>query len=93
MSLSNRMSASNEAEKRQLDETLTRSDRNYRLAKRVDVWKNMPGIGEGMENFDENIQRNLACNLDNEAAVLNRLSEAQTSDAFQGFTPKLSWVA
>ena len=88
MSLSQKMASANEAEKAQLDEALTRSDRNYRLAKRIDIWKSMPGIGEGMENFDEATQRNLACNLDNQAAVLNRLSETQTADAFQGFTPE-----
>ena len=88
MSLSQKMASSTEAEKKQLDEALTRSDRNYRLAKRIDIWKKMPGIGEGMDHFDEATQRNLACNLDNQAAVLNRLTETQTSDAFQGFTPE-----
>lgn len=88
MSLSQKMASSTEAEKQQLDEALTRNDRSYRLAKRIDIWKNMPGIGEGMENFDESTQRNLACNLDNQAAVLNRLTETQTADAFQGFTPE-----
>lgn len=88
MSLSQKMASSNEAERAQLDEALTRSDRNYRLAKRIDIWKSMPGIGEDMDKFDEATQRNLACNLDNQAAVLNRLSETQTADAFQGFTPE-----
>lgn len=88
MSLSTRMNAANDVEKQQLDEALTRSDRNYRLAKRIDIWKSMPGIGEDMDSFDESTQRNLACNLDNQAAVLNRLSETQTADAFQGFTPE-----
>lgn len=88
MSLSTRMNAANDVEKQQLDEALTRSDRNYRLAKRIDIWKSMPGIGEDMDTFDEATQRNLACNLDNQAAVLNRLSETQTADAFQGFTPE-----
>lgn len=88
MSLSTRMNAANDVEKQQLDEALTRSDRNYRLAKRIDIWKSMPGIGEDMDTFDESTQRNLACNLDNQAAVLNRLSETQTADAFQGFTPE-----
>ena len=88
MSLSTRMNAANDVEKQQLDEALTRSDRNYRLAKRIDIWKSMPGIGEDMDSFDEATQRNLACNLDNQAAVLNRLSETQTADAFQGFTPE-----
>jgi hypothetical protein len=83
MSLSTRMNAANDVEKQQLDEALTRSDRNYRLAKRIDIWKSMPGIGEDMDSFDEATQRNLACNLDNQAAVLNRLSETQTADAFQ----------
>jgi hypothetical protein len=82
------MNAANDVEKQQLDEALTRSDRNYRLAKRIDIWKSMPGIGEDMDTFDESTQRNLACNLDNQAAVLNRLSETQTADAFQGFTPE-----
>lgn len=88
MSLSTRMNAATDVEKQQLDEALTRSDRNYRLAKRIDIWKSMPGIGEDMDSFDESTQRNLACNLDNQAAVLNRLSETQTADAFQGFTPE-----
>lgn len=88
MSLSQRMNAADANEKKQLDEALTRSDRNYRLAKRIDIWKSMPGIGKDMDKFDEATQRNLACNLDNQAAVLNRLSETQTADAFQGFTPE-----
>lgn len=41
--------------------------------------------------MDESVARNLACNLDNQAAVMSKMTEAQLSTAFSGFTPKHHW--
>lgn len=38
--------------------------------------------------MDEATARNVACNLDNQAAFMTRLSETQMSQGFKGFTPE-----
>lgn len=64
------------------------NERSFRLKKRVDYWSQIPEIGAGFDNFDEATQYNLACNLDNQAGHMARLSENQVSTSFNGFTPE-----
>lgn len=64
------------------------NERSFRLKKRVDYWSQVPEIGAGFANFDESTQYNLACNLDNQAGHMARLSENQVSTSFNGFTPE-----
>lgn len=64
------------------------NERSFRLKKRVDYWSQIPEIGAGFANLDEATQYNLACNLDNQAGHMSRLSENQVSTSFNGFTPE-----
>lgn len=69
-------------------ENLYKSERAYRLDKRVDTWASIPEIGAGLKNLDETTARNVACNLDNQAAHMSRMTETQMSQGFKGFTPE-----
>lgn len=69
-------------------ENLYKSERAYRLDRRVDAWAKIPEIGDGLKSMDEAVARNVACNLDNQAAFMTRLDETQMSQGFKGFTPE-----
>lgn len=69
-------------------EKLYKSERAYRLDRRVDAWSKVPELGQGLKSMDESTARNLACNLDNQAAHMSRLTEMQMSQGFHNFTPE-----
>lgn len=83
MALTNQMNGGNDNKK-----IFKENERSFRLKKRVDYWSQIPEIGAGFANFDEATQYNLACNLDNQAGHMARLSENQVSTSFNGFTPE-----
>lgn len=83
MALTNQMNGGNDNKK-----IFKENERSFRLKKRVDYWSQIPEIGAGFDNFDEATQYNLACNLDNQAGHMARLSENQVSTSFNGFTPE-----
>lgn len=83
MALTNQMNGGNDNKK-----VFHENERSFRLKKRVDYWSQVPEIGAGFANFDEATQYNLACNLDNQAGHMARLSENQVSTSFNGFTPE-----
>lgn len=83
MALTNQMNGGNDNKK-----VFHENERSFRLKKRVDYWSQIPEIGAGFSNFDEATQYNLACNLDNQAGHMARLSENQVSTSFNGFTPE-----
>lgn len=85
MALSNRMNATEAKASSVMGKG---NARTFKLNERVKFWSNVPGIGNGMTNFDESTQRNLACFLDNQAAHMSRLTETQVSTSFSGFTPE-----
>ena len=85
MALSNRMNATEAKASSVMGKG---NARTFKLNERVKFWSNVPGIGNGMTNFDESTQRNLACFLDNQAAHMSRLTETQVSQSFSGFTPE-----
>lgn len=90
MSLKTRMAERQTANsaKAAVRENLYKSERAYRLDKRVDTWASIPEIGAGLKNLDETTARNVACNLDNQAAHMSRMTETQMSQGFKGFTPE-----
>lgn len=83
MALTNQMNGGNDNKK-----IFKENERSFRLKKRVDYWSQIPEIGAGFANLDEATQYNLACNLDNQAGHMSRLSENQVSTSFNGFTPE-----
>lgn len=89
MSLKNKMNEAqmNEAQNN-VREKLYKSERAYRLDRRVDAWSKVPELGTGLKSMDEATARNLACNLDNQAAHMSRLTEMQMSQGFHNFTPE-----
>lgn len=89
MSLKNKMNEAqmNEAQNN-VREKLYKSERAYRLDRRVDAWAKVPELGTGLKSMDEATARNLACNLDNQAAHMSRLTEMQMSQGFHNFTPE-----
>lgn len=89
MSLKSKMNEAqmNEAQNN-VREKLYKSERAYRLDRRVDAWSKVPELGTGLKSMDEATARNLACNLDNQAAHMSRLTEMQMSQGFHNFTPE-----
>ena len=90
MSLKSRMAEENAKSSKvnAVREALHRNERDYRLDKRVDAWSAIPEIGLGMKEMSESKARNLACNLDNQAAHMSRLSETQLATGFNNFKPE-----
>ena len=90
MSVKNMMAANGATAdtKSAIRENLYKSERAYRLDRRVDAWSKIPEIGDGLKSMDEAVARNVACNLDNQAAFMTRLDETQMSQGFKGFTPE-----
>lgn len=84
MSLTNKMSGS----KAEPTQKFSENERSYRLGKRANYWAGIPEIGAGFDKLDESTKLNLACNLDNQAGHMARLSESQVSTSFKGFTPE-----
>ena len=65
-----------------------RTEREFRGAKFVESWARIPKIGAGLTQLPEAVARNTAINLQTQAASMAKMTEAQLSTSFQGFTPE-----
>jgi len=68
--------------------TLAKTEREFRGAKFVESWSRIPKIGAGLNKLPEAVARNTAINLQTQAASMAKMTEAQLSTSFQGFTPE-----
>ena len=63
-------------------------DRAYKADKLVERWSKMPEIGEGLVDLPTNKARNTAILLENQARSMAKMTEAQLSSNFQGYSPE-----
>jgi len=64
------------------------NERSYRADRLVEKWSRIPEVGVGLKNLDEGTARNTAIYLENQTRIMSRLTEAQLSSSFQGFSPE-----
>ena len=89
MSVSTRMNEAKAADKKAaVANGLIKNDRAYRADCLVEAWSRIPEVGAGLKEMSLTDARNTAINLDRQAAYMKRMTEAQTSEAFQGFAPE-----
>src|SRR5574344_2758972 len=90
MSLNSRMNDKQNAvaSKANVHNTLLKTERGYRADCLVEAWSRIPEIGVGLKDMPLTEARNVAINLDRQSAYMRRMTEAQTSESFQGFTPE-----
>lgn len=90
MALTNAMAArkENAALREATRKHLARTEREFRGAKFVESWSRIPKIGAGLTQLPEAVARNTAINLQTQAASMSKMTEAQLSTSFQGFTPE-----
>ena len=90
MALTNAMAAQKEgaALREATRKHLARTEREFRGAKFVESWSRIPKIGAGLTQLPEAVARNTAINLQTQAASMAKMTEAQLSTSFQGFTPE-----
>ena len=90
MSLNDKMSArkTDANVREQVRNKLYKEERSYRADRLVEAWSRIPEIGAGLKQLPLTEARNCAINLDRQANYMSRLTEAQTSNAFNGFTPE-----
>jgi hypothetical protein len=91
MSLNARMNEKKDAiadQKAAARNTLLKNERSYRADCLVEAWSRIPQLGVGLKDMPLTEARNVAINLDRQAAYMRRMSEAQTSSNFSGFTPE-----
>lgn len=69
-------------------EKIYREERQFRGGRLVEKWARVPEIGDGLPKMDEKTAVNLAILLENQARVMSKMTEAQLSTNFQGFTPE-----
>ena len=86
MSMKQRMQGSNPAS--DPAEKLYREERAYRADRLVEKWSRVPELGKGLKNMSEQTARNTAILLENQARAMSRMTEAQLSSNFYGFTPE-----
>jgi len=67
---------------------LYKNERTYRADKLVEAWSRIPEVGAGLKQLPLTEARNVAINLDRQAAYMSKLNEAQMSHAFNNFTPE-----
>jgi hypothetical protein len=67
---------------------LHKEEKSYRGDKLIEAWSRVPEIGAGLTELPRADARNVAINLDRQAAFMGRLNEAQLSTALNGFTPE-----
>lgn len=67
---------------------LYKNERDYRSAKYIDAWSNIPKIGAGLKDLPLKEAENCAINLNQQATYMTRMNEAQLSTAFHDFTPE-----
>jgi hypothetical protein len=90
MALTNAMAAQKDAAalREATRKHLARTEREFRGAKFVESWARIPKIGAGLTQLPEAVARNTAINLQTQAASMAKMTEAQLSTSFQGFTPE-----
>lgn len=89
MSVTTRMNETKTADKKAVvSNGLIKNDRAYRADCLVEAWSRIPEVGAGLKEMTLTEARNTAINLDRQAAYMKRMTEAQTSEAFQGFAPE-----
>lgn len=90
MALTNAMAAQKDAAalREATRKHLARTEREFRGAKFVESWSRIPKIGAGLTQLPEAVARNTAINLQTQAASMAKMTEAQLSTSFQGFTPE-----
>lgn len=90
MALTNAMTAQKDAAalREATRKHLARTEREFRGAKFVESWSRIPKIGAGLTQLPEAVARNTAINLQTQAASMAKMTEAQLSTSFQGFTPE-----
>lgn len=71
-----------------LQDKLAREERNYRADRLVEKWSRVPEIGKGIKGMKTNTARNLAILLENQTRTMGKMTEAQLSDNFFGYTPE-----
>jgi len=71
-----------------ITDKLYRDERSYRDDKLVEKWNRIPEVGKNIKKLDEGTARLLARHLENQARFMGRLTEAQLSSGFQGFSPE-----
>lgn len=69
-------------------EQIYREERGFRADRLVEKWAKVPEIGKGLLSLDEASARNTAILLENQTRALSRMSEAQVSNSFYGYTPE-----
>lgn len=70
------------------EDRLFRQERDFRADKLVEKWSRVKEIGRGMTDLPVNTARNLAILLENQARGMKRMTEAQLSNSFFGYTPE-----
>ena len=90
MSLNTRMQEQkNSAEAREsARKQLVKTERDYRATKYVESWSRVPKIGANLSALSESERKNTAIALQQQAAMMSKLNEAQLSTSFSGFTPE-----
>lgn len=64
------------------------NERAFRSDRLVEKWSRIPEVGVGLKQLDETTARNTAIYLENQTRVMSRMTEAQLSSSFQGFSPE-----
>jgi hypothetical protein len=88
MGIKSHMRAPVKRDNEYLTEKLYREERNYRLDRLVEKWSKVPEIGKGITNMPASTARNLAVLLENQTRVMSKMTEAQLSQNFFGYTPE-----
>ena len=70
------------------EDRLFREEREFRADKLVEKWSKVKEIGRGIPELPTQTARNLAILLENQASRMKRMTEAQLSNSFFGYTPE-----
>lgn len=84
--MTNRKAAPKTIESR--EDRLFREEREFRADKLVEKWSRVKEIGRGIPELPTQTARNLAILLENQASRMKRMTEAQLSNSFFGYTPE-----
>lgn len=69
-------------------EKIYREERAFRADRLSEKWARVPELGKGLDKMDEATRRNTVIMLENQARAMSRMTEAQLSTNFHGFTPE-----
>ena len=89
MGIKNRISNAQSAQGRDfLYESFIKEERAYKADRLVEKWSRVKEVGKGIENMPVSTARNLAILLENQAAYMSKMTEAQLSNSFAGYSPE-----